>query len=115
LAYMMIFNVLSVEDFAYLRMSENDFISKLEDSFSERILDDNIFIFSIVELMKSRRPQEVWNEKLFDFISGEMFLETKKIKETSLIREMKNPLSNMRSPNIQLLYGYMMMEGFTSI
>lgn len=65
--------------------------------------------------MKSRRPQEVWNEKLFDFISGEMFLETKKIKETSLIREMKNPLSNMRSPNIQLLYGYMMMEGFTSI
>lgn len=115
LAYMMIFNVLSVEDFAYLRMSENDFISKLEDTFSERILDDNIFIFSIVELMKSRRPQEVWNEKLFDFISGEMFLETKKIKKTSLIREMKNPLSNMRSPNIQLLYGYMMMEGYISI
>lgn len=44
-----------------------------------------------------------------------MFLETKKIKKTSLIREMKNPLSNMRSPNIQLLYGYMMMEGYASI
>ena len=54
-------------------------------------------------------------KKLFDFISGEMFLETKKIKKTSLIREMKNPLSNMRSPKIQLLYGYMMMEGYINI
>lgn len=115
LAYMKIFNVLSIEDFAYSRMSENDFISKLEDSFSDRILDDDNFVFGIVELLKSRLPQTVWGEKLFDFSREDLIFETKRIKKKSLIREMKNPLSNMRNSNIQLLYGYMMIEGNISI
>lgn len=115
LAYMKIFNVLSIEDFAYSRMSENDFISKLEDSFSDRILDDDNFVFGIIELLKSRLPQTEWGEKLFDFTREKLFFETKRIKKTSIIREMKNPLSNMRCSNIQLLYGYMMMEGNISI
>lgn len=115
LAYMKMFNVLSIEDFAYSRMSENDFISKLEKYFCDRILDDNNFVFSIVELLKSRLPQDEWGENLYDFIGGDLFIETQRIKKTSLIRELKNPLSNMISPKIQLLYGYMMMQGNISI
>lgn len=115
LAYMMMFNILSVEDFAFKKMTDNEFISKLENSFSIEMLDDKIFVFSIVELMKSRWSQEAWGEKLYDFTREELFLKPQKIKQSSIIREMKNNLSNMRSPKILLLYSYMKMEGNISI
>lgn len=115
MSYIMMFNVLSVEDFAYLKMNNSDFISKIESHFTDQMLNDKIFIFSLVQLMKSRYGQEKWGETLFDFVEGRLLFETIKINKSSLIREFKNNLSNTINPIIMNLYGYLKMEGHISI
>lgn len=115
MSYIMMFNVLSVEDFAYLKMNNSDFISKIESYFTDQMLNDKIFIFSLVQLMKSRYGQEKWGETLFDFVEGRLLFETIKINKSSLIREFKNGLSNTINPIIMNLYGYLKMEGHISI
>lgn len=115
MSYIMMFNVLSVEDFAYLKMNNSDFISKIESHFTDQMLNDKIFIFSLVQLMKSRYGQEKWSETLFDFVEKRLLFETKKINKSSLISEFKNGLSNTKTPIIMNLYGYLKMEGHISI
>lgn len=105
------FSVLSVEEYATGKMSEDDFIDKVEKYFNDSLIRDKLFVGCIVELMKARYGSESLNEKLFDEKDDRILFQSKRISNSLLVLFFKNHRLDSKFPIIMNLLSAIKMQG----